>query len=127
MENYLYLNKTVFSNSQKVFFKEDFIYKKLIEQDYLFINNAFYNAHDNLKYSNYDVNFSGTTLNVVFMVSGKIICASVGDSRSILIKNDFSTESLSIDHKPDDELEKERIEKMGGVVAKLSGNEFNFK
>lgn len=46
----------------------------------------------------------------------KITIANVGDSRAILLKADGKSISLTNDHKPDNELEKERIQAAGGFV-----------
>jgi serine/threonine protein phosphatase PrpC len=50
------------------------------------------------------------------VTSDNIYCANVGDSRAIAVqKNGFVIE-LSHDHKPNDLIEKERVEKAGGFV-----------
>ena len=46
-----------------------------------------------------------------------IICANAGDSRTVLGRSSGKKcEELSEDHKPDNPLEKARIEKAGGFV-----------
>ena len=48
-----------------------------------------------------------------------MICASVGDSRAVIAMrdgNDLFATPLSEDHKPENVLEKERIEAAGGYV-----------
>ncbi len=65
---------------------------------------------------------SGATFNASLQVSGNVITANVGDSRAILIERNnptlpFAARALSWDHKPNDTLEKSRIEKMGGFVS----------
>jgi serine/threonine protein phosphatase PrpC len=111
-----------------MFYKEDFIYKKLAENKYKFIKIAFEKANQDLRYSNIDVNFSGTTCNLVFIIEDKVICANVGDSRSFLMTENLDIVNLSFDHKPDLPLEKGRIEKMGGIIEKSYGkfNSINF-
>ena len=63
----------------------------------------------------------GTTATVVLITQDKIVCANAGDSRSVVSvgggpKNGGDALDLSKDHKPEDELEKTRIEKAGGTV-----------
>ena len=76
-----------------------------------------------------DITFSGSTCVSLIFTPTKLICANVGDSRCILGKFDekkwFSKE-LSIDHKPDLELEKERILNNGGKIEPYidENNEF---
>lgn len=61
----------------------------------------------------------GTTANVIVTNGTSIITANTGDSRSILVKDNGISESLSNDHKPNREDEKERIEKAGGRVITI--------
>ena len=70
---------------------------------------------------NFDYILSGTTCNIVFQFNKHLVCASVGDSRGILIydKGDNTNQGifpLSIDHKPNLSSELERIKLFGGVV-----------
>ena len=125
--NYLY-NKVIEPSRRpsKAFYKEDFIYKKLTENKYSFIKSAFDKAEQDLRYSNIDINFSGTTCNLIFLIENKIICASLGDSRGILMTENFDVANLSYDHKPDLPLERKRIEKMGGIIEKTYGIIFKF-
>lgn len=58
---------------------------------------------------------AGCTSTTVLVTHDKVICANAGDSRTIVLKGGkvlFGT----VDHKPDDELEKARIEAAGGKV-----------
>lgn len=80
-----------------------------------------------LKQNKFEYNFSGTTCNLIFQFSKSLICASVGDSRSMLIyDNDTLTNkgifNLSLDHKPELPSEEERIIKNGGIVDILKDN-----
>jgi serine/threonine protein phosphatase PrpC len=66
---------------------------------------------------------AGCTANVVLVTHDTIYCANAGDSRSVIsraIKNDekksHDCEPISIDHKPDEKSERERIEKGFGKV-----------
>ena len=58
---------------------------------------------------------SGCTAVVCVITPKYIICANAGDSRCVLGSNGTAVE-MSFDHKPYDELERQRIEKAGGTV-----------
>jgi serine/threonine protein phosphatase PrpC len=60
---------------------------------------------------------SGTTATTVLITKDMVICANIGDSRTVIMKKGGEPYALSVDHKPSDEVEKERIEKAGGVVS----------
>lgn len=60
---------------------------------------------------------SGTTANICIIFDNKLICANVGDSRSILCRNNIAV-PLSFDHKPYNEEEYNRIVKTNGFVKK---------
>eukprot|EP00831_Metopus_contortus_P040472 TRINITY_DN3170_c0_g1_i6.p1 TRINITY_DN3170_c0_g1~~TRINITY_DN3170_c0_g1_i6.p1 ORF type:complete len:254 (+),score=59.03 TRINITY_DN3170_c0_g1_i6:79-840(+) len=57
----------------------------------------------------------GCTANVILIKDGSLFIANSGDSRSVLAVSKLAIE-LTIDHKPDNPKEKERIEKAGGSV-----------
>lgn len=59
----------------------------------------------------------GTTANVVLLTPTKYYCANIGDSRSIL-DTECGTFYLSVDHKPNDKTEYERIHNDGGYVMR---------
>ena len=88
----------------------------------------------------FDVNFSGSTLNVVFIHDKTLWCANVGDSRSIIARqlNEGSKGAatrqvgrhwmciaLSRDHKPDDKDESARILREGGRIEAYQDEEGN--
>ena len=52
---------------------------------------------------------TGTTSNVVYFNQKEIYCSNAGDSRAVLFTNNKAY-PLSEDHKPDNEIEKNRIE-----------------
>lgn len=69
---------------------------------------------------------SGTTASICFIMNGKVYSGHVGDSRIILGRKNPETKmwiphSLTEDHKPGSESEKERITKAGGEVINKSG------
>ncbi len=65
--------------------KIDTIYNKLRENNYEIIRNSFFLAEDEISLGNFDVQFSGSTCNLVFCLGNKIISANAGDSRSIMV------------------------------------------
>lgn len=60
--------------------------------------------------------FTGCTATVVLVSATHIFCANAGDSRSVLMRKTKEVVALSDDHKPDNALEKARIESCGGFV-----------
>ena len=60
-------------------------------------------------------NFVGCTACVALITKTEIIVANSGDSRCVLAKNGIAI-NMSVDHKPDMEKEKRRIEKANGFV-----------
>lgn len=115
------------------------ILNKLLIHDYVLIKNFFHKMSSELINEKFDVHYSGSTCVIVFQVSNKLICANAGDSRAFLVKDYyhyqekkgsdpfsfFESEYLSRDHKPECPDEKERIEKMGGVVHQNTNKEGN--
>ena len=95
---------------------EDAVYQRLKKNNFDILKRAFHHAERDIGKSNFDANFSGTTCVMVFQVGDKIICANVGDSRAIMIKNDKII-PLSIDQKPNDPEEEKRIIQHGGEVS----------
>lgn len=67
----------------------------------------------------------GCTSNVVYLdkTKKKIYVANAGDSRCVMGKNNKSVE-MSIDHKPDGQIEIDRIEKSGSTITegRVDGN-----
>ena len=68
----------------------------------------------------FDINFSGSTCIILFQIGNYLICSNVGDSRAIMVKENNEIIELSKDQKPDDEKEKIRIEKMGGIISQCN-------
>ena len=65
----------------------------------------------------------GCTANVVLIKNECLYIANAGDSRAVLARGKKATD-LSVDHKPDMQQEKKRIEKAGGSVVegRVDGN-----
>lgn len=59
---------------------------------------------------------SGCTANVAIIREGILYVANVGDSRCVLSSNGEAVE-MSTDHKPEDEIERDRITKAGGTIS----------
>lgn len=66
---------------------------------------------------------AGCTANVILIKDKKIYIANAGDSRSLLYKGGKVTR-LSEDHKPDNEIERQRISNAGGFIidGRVNGN-----
>ena len=108
-------NKKMNSNEN-----EDAVYYRLKKKDNEIMKKAFRHAERDLeKNSEIDANFSGTTCVMVLQVGEKLLCANVGDSRAILVKDNNVIVPLSIDQKPDDPEEKKRIEESGGEISQF--------
>ena len=99
------------------------IYSYLKENNYQFIRDLIKKS-ENLLFENYEEEskYSGTTCNLIIIIGKKIICANIGDSRAIMIKNHKTVIELSSDQKPDNPNEKERIESKGGEIRQLIEN-----
>ena len=67
---------------------------------------------------------AGCTANVVLIVGDTLYVANAGDSRSVLSHSGGVIKELSKDHKPDDDIERDRIKKVGGEVTngRVNGN-----
>ena len=103
------------------------IFNKLKESKFEFITQTFKNADlEMIKHTDFDHDFSGTTCNLVFQFNKHLLCASVGDSRGIIIYDQNNTNTyqgifpISNDHKPNLPQEYERILQSGGIVDKLT-------
>lgn len=73
--------------------KIETIYSKLKENNFEVIRNSFFLAEDEASMAKFDVQFSGSTTVIVYVLGNKILCANAGDSRAILISE--STRKLS--------------------------------
>lgn len=101
---------------------EDKVYYRLKKNNFEIIRKVFQHVERDLGKSGIDCNISGTTCVMVFQIGEKIICANVGDSRGIIVKNG-SEKVLSIDQKPIDPEEQKRITEHGGRIAQIQGED----
>lgn len=60
--------------------------------------------------------YAGCTANVALIYKNTLYVANAGDSRSVLCRNNTNYD-MSVDHKPDNVEEKNRIERAGGFVS----------
>ena len=106
----------------------ELIYQKLKENNCQIITECFLSCDEQLKKENFDAYSSGTTCNLIIHVGQHILCANVGDSRSLVAYDDNNEDQelkyleqaqLSIDYKPDIEEEKNRILLSGGFVEQM--------
>jgi len=102
---------------------EDEVFFRLKKNSSDIIKRAFRHAERDLeKNADIDSSFSGTTCVMVFQVGEKILCANVGDSRAIMVKENNKVNKiipLSIDQKPDDPEESKRIIENGGEISQF--------
>lgn len=74
----------------------------------------------------FDCTLSGTTATVALQRHESLHVAHVGDSRAVLARgrtaSELKAEDLTVDHKPDIEDERRRIEQHGGQVRRLEGD-----
>ena len=103
------------------------IYSTLSHNNFEIIKEIFINGDNALRDQEIDSRSSGTTCVLVIHLGEHIICANAGDSRAVLVFDEKNDEKLnflrvfplSIDSKPENPGEKERILKCGGNVEKI--------
>ncbi|XP_014483072.1 PREDICTED: protein phosphatase 1L [Dinoponera quadriceps] len=86
-------------------------YAKLLTDEILTVDKLLVEAAK----KNMDV--AGTTALIALLEDNKLIVANVGDSRGIMCDGKGNAIPLSFDHKPQQEREKRRINKAGGLVT----------
>ena len=102
------------------------IYNDLKQTNFAYIVDIFNKVDIEMaNQNNFDCSFSGTTCNLVIQLNRYLICASVGDSRGILIEDKGDNKNsgifkISYDHKPDLPEEMKRIHASGGMVDKIT-------
>ena len=101
------------------------IFQILKNENFNTITQIYKNTDQEMMKQPWDYQQSGTTCNIVFQFSQYLLCANVGDSRSILIydnnPNLVTSEivNLSYDHKPDIPEELQRIQVNGGCLRRV--------
>lgn len=117
------------------------IYNALKKDNYEIIKDIFNEIDHQIlnKENDIDAKLSGSTCNIIIELGDHLICANVGDSRSVLIYEDrdktiindkdtintYEIFPLSKDCKPYLPQEKERILENGGIVRKLKDSSDN--
>ena len=114
--------KTYIKKNNIQFLNIETIKNKLCKKNFYFIKQFFQKLNTSL-YDEvfFDTHFSGSTCNLLFKIKNTLISINIGDSRSILINNNLNNFiELSNDHKPLNEIEKQRILKFGGVISQCN-------
>ena len=102
------------------------IYNKLKNNNYQIIVKAYLDCDIALQKVNFDSKESGSTCNLIINIGNKIICANTGDSRAIVVYDDYMQNNpnykcmpLSVDFKPEMPEEMNRIILSGGEVRQI--------
>ena len=104
------------------------IYYNLHQNNFQIIKQAFMTIDRQiLNNNNIDIKYSGSTCLFVIILGNQVICASIGDSRGILVYDEdndpdlskLKVSQLNIEHKLDIPEEKNRIIQSGGIVKQL--------
>ena len=113
-----------FTNITEKFNDMESIYSFFKEKDFQNIIEIFLKIDNEIiDQKKFDITLSGTTCVLVIQLGDHLICSNIGDSRAILIyedKNERKIYELSHDSKPDIPEEEKRINRMGGVVDKVT-------
>ena len=118
LTNYYKYNENIY-NIKNI----EIIYSILKRKNYSFIKQSIKKSEEALFDSDeIDSTFSGTTCILLFIIGNKIISVNIGDSRAIMLKDKNNIIQLSIDQKPENKEEKERIEKNGGELRRIIEN-----
>ena len=107
-------------------------YEKALKQSFLAIDEEMQTEKGKAKLRSYQqentvASMAGCTANVILVVGKKVYCANAGDSRSYMYTGtagNMEAKPLSFDHKPESEIEKNRIQKAGGTImmGRVNGN-----
>ena len=104
----------------------EMIYNKLKNNNYQIIVKAYLECDIALQKVNFDAKESGSTCNLIINIGNKIICANTGDSRAIVVFDDYIENNpnykcipLSVDFKPEMPEEMSRILFNGGEVRQI--------
>ena len=119
-------NDTESSDSDSISIKSedininDKLLKEVFSENNKFIENTINKLVEKSNECNFNLDFSGTTCCLLFILEDKIICSNIGDSQCVLFhcsnEERWTHEIISVIHKPDDPKESERIIEMGGEV-----------
>lgn len=86
-------------------------YSKLLTDEILAVDRLLLEA------AKKDMNVAGTTALIALLDGNKLTVANVGDSRGVMCDGKGNAIPLSFDHKPQQERERRRISKAGGLVT----------
>ena len=103
------------------------IYQQLKANGYEIIANTYLEVDVQVTKEKFDCLRSGTTCVIVFQCDEHLICANAGDSRAIMIFDDSNSQHLkntkiyplSYDCKPENPIERLRINQSGGTVEQF--------
>lgn len=117
------LNLSLVQSSARKQSKLEFLTNPSYRQ-YVF-KKAYEKTNAEIKGSSFDPSYSGSTSITVFIHNSLIVCANIGDSRAIIgswsEEGGWTTEQISVDHKPEARGEYERIVRCNGRVAACRG------
>ncbi|CAD8094195.1 unnamed protein product [Paramecium sonneborni] len=102
---------------------EEALKETFLKMDELLITPEGQKEINQIKGGDDDVSYAGCTANVALFHKNTLYVANAGDSRSVLCRNN-TNHDMSVDHKPDNYEEKQRIERAGGFVSdgRVNGN-----
>ncbi|CAD8202586.1 unnamed protein product [Paramecium octaurelia] len=102
---------------------EDALKETFLKMDELLMTPEGAKELNNYKANDSDDSYAGCTANVALIHKNTLYVANAGDSRSVLCRNNTNFD-MSVDHKPDNQEEKQRIERAGGFVSdgRVNGN-----
>ena len=117
-------------SDHKTSFRDSILYKGKVFREQLMLR-AFERAENSLiSECAEDSKDSGSTATIVCLIGKILLCANVGDSRAILCSEYngiWTAEQITIDHKPEYGLERDRIIYSGGIVDACRGKFFKKK
>ncbi|CAD8176664.1 unnamed protein product [Paramecium pentaurelia] len=102
---------------------EDALRETFLKMDELLLTPEGQKEINSIKGGDDDVSYAGCTANVALFYKNTLYVANAGDSRSVLCRENKNYD-MSVDHKPDNYEEKQRIERAGGFVSdgRVNGN-----
>jgi len=122
---------SLFLNNElpKYFYKKNIITDNIPKPTIKYSNyifTTFKDIHDKLNKTNINSNSQGSTVCICFIYTCRdklcITSSWIGDSRAIACNQYLIAESLTLDHKPNNILEKYRIEAAGGSITNYIGD-----